>query len=61
MKSDIKKILWAEFGVIILTLGVIYNNLINNTFDSISFPFVKLSATLFMTKYLYNIDGGWKY
>ena len=61
MKSDTKTILWSELGVIVLTLGIIHNHLINNTFDSMSIPFVKLSASLFYVKFLYGVNGGWKY
>lgn len=58
MKTDTKTILWAELGVIILALGMIHNKLINGSYLSLSFPFIKLSIVLLYVKILYKIDGG---
>ena len=55
MNFDLKNIIWAEFGVIILTLGLIHNIILNNAYDSISIPFCKLSISLLITKFLYKV------
>ena len=61
MDSDVKTILWAEFGVIFLALGVIHNNMLNNTWDSISMDFTWFSPVLLFVKYFLRIEGGWVY
>ena len=61
MNTDTKTILWAEFGVIVLSLGVVHNYILNGTWDSLSIEFTRFSAFLFIVKYFLKVEGGWVY
>lgn len=58
MNTDLKTIIWAEIGVIILTLGMIDNKLTNGNYLGISLTYIKLSASLFLVKFFLKIDKG---